>query len=430
MAFGFGFGLTRGGSTGGPFATAALDLNFLGGTLDSKVTFTRTGSVATYVNSSGYITTAGANTARFDYDPVTLASRGLLIEQSATNLVLYSDQFSNAQWSKAVATVSADQITSPDGTVNADKVVVNNGASSGTTYQTITKAASAIQYTASVYAKQGEWNSLGLYLQGGSFTNRASVIVNLATGVITTAASAAGTFTSASATITSAGSGWYRVTLTATSGTELSIQPYIYPGNNGTFPNGDGTSGIYVWGAQLETGSFATSYIPTTTATVTRGTDVAAMTGTNFSSWFNGTTGTFYAEGAPITSTPTPYSFLAEGYTGSLAGTFTIGTGGTTSQFGLDVRNATALNANEAIATTFTVGGVKRAAVAYDGTPSAALVLDGSVITATANAPASTATSLYIGCRGGSTNVWNGWVRRISFFNSKLTNAQMQTLTT
>lgn len=180
------------------------------------------------------------------------------------NLLRYSQQFNNALWSKALATVTEDVVatTAPDGTNTADKIIVNNLQNSGNAFQTLTKTETAIQYTASIYAKSAEWNSLGLYLQGGSFTNRASVIANMTAGTKNTAA-VNGTFTSASATLTSIGSGWYRISLTATTGTETSIQVYAYPANNLTFVNGDGTSGVYVWGAQLQYGSAMTPYIVT-----------------------------------------------------------------------------------------------------------------------------------------------------------------------
>lgn len=185
-----------------------------------------------------------------DTTPTTLYGR---------NLLRYSQQFNTSPWATAVATVTADQAVAPDSTTTADKVVVNNLQNSGNVYQTVTKTTSAIQYTWSVYAKVAEWNSIGVYLQGGSFTNRASVIANVSTGTIG-AAAVNGTYTNASASITSIGSGWYRIALTATTGPEASVQAFAYPGNNSTFPNGNGTNGIYVWGGQLEYGSAATAY--------------------------------------------------------------------------------------------------------------------------------------------------------------------------
>jgi hypothetical protein len=101
----------------------------------------------------------------------------LLIEEQRTNLLTHSEQFDNTAWFKTDATVTANATTSPDGMVDAEKVIPNSGVASGVVGQTVTKTASAIQYTWSVYAKAGEWNSVGVYLTGSSFNNRGAVIV-------------------------------------------------------------------------------------------------------------------------------------------------------------------------------------------------------------------------------------------------------------
>jgi hypothetical protein len=98
--------------------------------------------------------------------------------------------------------------------------------------------------------------------------------------------------------MTDVGNGWFRMTISATSpSTGINqIRPVVGPALNGTTVGytGDITKGIYVWGAQLEVGAFPTSYIKTTTASVTRNADVAVMTGTDFSDWFNATEGTIF----------------------------------------------------------------------------------------------------------------------------------------
>jgi hypothetical protein len=113
----------------------------------------------------------------------------------------------------------------------------------------------------------------------------------LSDGSVTSAAAAAGTFTNASAAAgTSVGNGWYRFALTFTSGTETSLRNRVSI-RDSVATTGDGTSGAYVWGAQLEAGAFATSYIPTTTTSLTRSADEAAVN--TLSPWFNAAEWTF-----------------------------------------------------------------------------------------------------------------------------------------
>lgn len=266
-----------------------LALDFTTASLDPRITFTRAGDTATVVNSTGLIEGVLANTPRFDYDPITLVCKGLLIEEARTNLLLNSNDFTST-WVNS-GTVTANNAISPDGTLNAAKF------EGGVSYQDVVKAASAITYTTSLYFKQGSGN-LTLRLSDGLVANYAQVVFNLATGVISTAASVLGNFTNASATISSAGGDYYRVTLTCTSNTVTTIRTrYAFTG-----------TGNYTWlyGAQLEAGAFATSYIPTTTTALTRNADVATMTGTNFSSWFNASEGTFVANFVARVSTSGP----------------------------------------------------------------------------------------------------------------------------
>jgi hypothetical protein len=180
---------------------------------------------------------------------------------SRRNLLTVPTMFDDAAWSKSSVSVTANATTAPDGTTTADKIIVSAGLNNGNVFQSVSKATSPIQYSFSAYVKQGEWNTAGIYFHdNASFANRISVVVNLITGAITAGPTAAGTFSAASGSVVDVGNGWWRVTATGTTGSETSIRGVVYPGNGGTFPNGDGTSGIFAWGAQLETGSTATAF--------------------------------------------------------------------------------------------------------------------------------------------------------------------------
>lgn len=257
-----------------------LALDFTTGVLDSRVTVTRALNTATRTNSSGLIETVNANLPRFDYDPVTLAPRGLLIEETRANVVTYSQQFNDASWIKInSATVTADAVVSPDGATNADTITLAGGY--GGVYKTTVIALGTV--TASCYFKASTANAgvtLGITDNSVDYACR----INVSTGAIQ--------FTSAglaSATVTSVGNGWYRVVITRAL---VAANPNIFT----TIPSGSSGNAYYAWGAQLEAGAFATSYIPTTTTSLTRNADVVTMTGANFSSWYNVGAGSWYIQ--------------------------------------------------------------------------------------------------------------------------------------
>lgn len=128
----------------------SLALQFLATTtLDSRITFTRASS-ATYFDSTGRMATAGNNVARFDYDPVTLLPRGLLIEELRTNFCLWSEDFTNAAWTKTGITPAANSTNAPTGTVVADTLTASGA--NGTCTQAITTT--AVAWTFSVYLKR------------------------------------------------------------------------------------------------------------------------------------------------------------------------------------------------------------------------------------------------------------------------------------
>lgn len=238
-------------------------------------------TTATRVNSSGLIESVGVNVPRIDYTNGTCPS--ILVEPQRTNLLTYSNQFENITWIKNSCTISNNSIISPDGTQNASKLVEGTANDSHHIYQ---NAASNGQNTFTFYAKQGERKFVYAYAdnvgQGKCF--------DLENGTIGANIIAAPT----NSTITSVGNGWYRCSITflITTSTALRIGACSA---NGTFSYlGNGTSGIYIYGAQLEAGFYATSYIPTVASTVTRNADVISKTG--ISSLIGQTEGTLFVD--------------------------------------------------------------------------------------------------------------------------------------
>jgi hypothetical protein len=290
--------LDKGGATD-LFGSAPLDLRFaLQKTLDPRVTFTRA-STGTYVGSDGLVQSATTNEARFDHNPTTGESLGLLVEEARTNLLLNSEDFSTT-WTNGDTTEQTNATIAPDGTTTADKLVENTVNIVHNINQNVT-VASPYTLSCSFYAKAGERSRVGIWLRGASSANRTQVTFNLSTG-LTSDLLNTGLFSGGIASMTAVGNGWYRCFVSASCAAgETQARAYFYlMDGTVTISNaaytGDGTSGIYLWGAQLEAGAFPTSYIPTTTATVTRAADVASITGSNFSSWYNQTEGTVFAD--------------------------------------------------------------------------------------------------------------------------------------
>lgn len=245
-------------------------------TLDKRITFTRTGTATRY-NSSGLIETVAANTPRFDYNPATLDKKGLLIEETKTNLFLHSEYFDKTTWSKAgLTSITRDVITSPTGNTQAEKFIEGTGTPTSPffyLYQAVTGLSVTTVYTVSLFVKAAERSYIQLRLDDNGSLNTSSQQFNLNNGTLQSTSSISGTVTSAIPTITSVGNGWYRVSLTATfsaAPTALSVKIQMMNNAPAVAYTGDGVSGLYVWGAQLEATAFPTSYIPSTNTFTTR----------------------------------------------------------------------------------------------------------------------------------------------------------------
>ena len=393
-----------------PYSGATMLLDFLNPVLDPRITFSR-GTGATRVNQSGFIETVGNDTPRFDYDPVTLAPRGLLIEEARTNLLTYSQDWTNAAWSKANITVTAAATASPDGTVNAQRLQATATAVTNNVSPSAVVAATAASF--SVYVKQGTGATTANRFALRNVTTATTLILgtlNYSTGVFTYSVGSTGV------TAINVGNGWWRLVVTATSGITSGDSLAGYVG----FVGGAQTAGdhLFAYGAQLEAGSFATSYIPTVASTVTRSADVATMTGTNFSSWYNQSEGTIVAETALIAKSAASYGIYAfdDGTTNNAYPSF----------------YSTGLQANSRVsgANVFTSSGtlspISKSAFAYKIADYASSFNGASPTTQLSGAIPSGLNRLQIGAYNGFQT--NGHIRTIAYFNTRAADFQLQAL--
>jgi hypothetical protein len=364
------------------------------------------GDISVTTSSTFGIVKAANNEPRFDHDPVTGVCKGLLIEEGRTNLYQQSEVFNDSFWTKTRSSITADATTAPDGTLTADKLLEDTTASNTHTISSaVTPPATA--HTLSVFAKKGERTWIVLRL-GGTNT-----FFNLDDGTI-----AAGSVNSP--TITNFGNGWYRCAVTSSSGTQG--QFWLATNSTTTSYTGDGTSGLFIWGAQLEAGSFPTSYIPTTTGTLARSADVCSITTAGWSNAGNDTMvaeyfvrnflpGAIVLEGSPAISWMS-VSFLAVNQQRNI------------------YRHGGASNRVDALSGTDSVSltSINKTAL----TSGEQIALNGSLSQTLLGDPtqADISTSLSIGSRGNGASVFlNGHIAAIRYYKKRLPDAKLAQLT-
>ena len=386
---------------------------------------TTTQSITNYIPA---LQTALAGVPRFDHDPVTGESLGFLIEEQRTNLVTYSEQFDNAAWTKTDSSVTTDIVVAPDGTLTGDKLIEAATTATHATSRGLDNTVS----TFSVYAKAAGRNYVTLCATNGAGTYYA-ITYDLVNGAVTQQNVGGGI--SVTYGISSVGNGWYRCwayTASLAGYRNISISSVPSPANTASIfgrdsYTGDGTSGIYLWGAQLEAGAFLTSYIPTVASQVTRSADAASMTGTNFSSWYRAGEGTLYSESSTKDGSLTPMAIKLDG--GNDQNRIQIG------------RTNTAGAALRAVVVS---GNVTQTPLLTVGTTSAGVFAKISFAYAVDNFIGCTNASLSAADTSGvvppvnrmgigidlvnSTSL-NGTLKRIAYYPKRLTNAQLQSIT-
>jgi hypothetical protein len=242
----------------------------------------------TSIGGSGTFTSwrIGYRGPRFDHDPVTLACKGLLIEEGRTNLLARSQEFNLSPWGTNNAmTVTPDATIAPDGTLTADAINFDTNILSRVIYV----AGSAVVHTFSVWLR-ADTNKTCIIATGAVGSEQLGGVVNVTTT-------------------------WQRFSVVASNWPSGTASFNVRIANNAT-----GTSGtIFAWGAQLEAGSSPTSYIPTTTGSVVRSADVCSITGGDFNNFYNQSEGAFLLKATSLMATATAgnrtfFSFTDGGY--------------------------------------------------------------------------------------------------------------------
>jgi len=360
-------------------------------------------------------TTATYQAPRFDYDPTTLAPRGLLLEGSATNLALRSDDFNTTvtdgtQWAPSGYTAGTLSTTLPDGTTgNARRISVASGSGSFRS-QAITVTANTA-YTWSFWARNN----------GGSQARYRVFNISGSANIVDYTLSGSN-YVSSIGGAGNTSSTWVRVSVSFTT-PALCTSVFVYPSSSDS-----GTVDLLVWGAQLELGSGgASSYISTVASTVQRASEVMYMDGTNFSAWWpSGQSEYSVYFAGDIARTPATTQFMWLARTGS---------GGTGISLARHfVTTASSIRANNTVndltsSLTATVGTRFRAAFAVKSGDSALHVNNGTTtasVTASDTGLATTAAQIVF---NPNSDVFQH-IASLTFWPIRLPNATLQSLIT
>lgn len=378
-------------------------------------------------NSAGLIESVASGIPRLDYytSGGTAGCPALLVEPAGTNLALQSENFLTT-WAQASLVITTG-FTSPSN--NANGTLIEADANTGRLRQTIAAITSGTTHTFSLFAKAGNLalaSGVSLTIQEGTSTNFVSGVVQsfrLDTGTLGASGTLGAGFTLTRASIENYGNGWYRCNMTVTASytpasAHITVRPTSTIVSNLPATVSGGTA--YIWGAQLETGSVATSYIPTTAGTGSRSGDLVSVSGA-VSGSIGQTAGTFYIDlsySLRSTSTATRW-FQVFGSSNN------IGLAVATSNVVRSIVNGQ----SDILSTPSTSDGVK-IAWGYDGSGVVCFV-NGTQYTLT-NGGAQIITQLnQISLDlSTTTNIGNCRLRAMALYTTRLTNDELQSLTT
>jgi len=388
------------------------------GKAQDLITFTRS-TTGTYLGSDGLLKSAAINEARIEYD-ASGNCLGLLVEEGRTNLLQYSEDFAGSYWTKGTITVSANNAIAPDGSASADKIVPNaNNDRNHIIYKDMT---SSPLDAFSLFVKPAGFDYVSLILQTSGSADAIGVQFNLLAGTVVTSQNANGI-------IQDVGNGWYRVTVTPT--TSSTFYYAVIQPNDGSAPNtsdffrstfaGNGSDGVYLWGAQFERGSFPTSYIPTSGSAVTRAADVASLAVSEF--------GYNQDQGSVVVNYDAKYNSFSTRIVELQSDTnnrMTLYIGQDNASVALFIR---ASSSNQGSPATTNVAQVGLDKVAFSvASNSANICLNGGTVGVSTSVTVPSVTSLLIG-DSNAAGYLNGHIKSVQYYPLRLSNAQLQALT-
>jgi hypothetical protein len=385
-----------------------LLLNFLSGAVDPRISYTRTGVGATRINSSGYVEAVAADTPRLNYDYVTLAPLGLKIEEARTNVFLQSNNFASASWAANRVTKPASAAITPQGLTNG--VLARPDTTSSAFHYVWQAVSSANPSTITIVAKAGGYDFLRATVNDGANNAANRITFDLTTGVVSSQTGAVSGY------VEQDQSGWFRCIFTASVDVATIFLHPMPSDTTGSF-TGDGTSGVHLWFAQCEAGATPTSPIFTTTAPLTRNADVATITGTNFSDFWQATRGGVLVRALPSTVSGTRPLVQFDDNTADNI----IALRGNTTNPELYIKATT--DQAQIDAGTIAANTAYRLAGTW-ATDNCAANLNGGVPVLDTSATIPVVTQMRLGSDG--TNYLNGHLQSIEYYNERILNSNLQ----
>lgn len=405
---GLGLGLAgfRINPAGGP--VPVLDINFrdyktFSSAIGPTASFSRA-STGTYFDETGVMRTAAVNTGRINhvYNGTSWVCKGGLIEEQRTNLLTNSEDFNHASWDQVSGrTIFTDAASAPDGNTTADRIQLTSGG---------------YFYSRKAYSTTGN-HTFSIYLRANSNT---TAFIRLSNDAGTQQATLSCSVTTV----------WQRFSVTVN---WTSNPSYWYAGiDQRSAVGGPGAScDVFAWGAQLEAGAFATSYIPTTSAAVTRSADVMQITGSDFSGFWNGTEGSFAVEYDRIGYASGAYPPINYAYkTSSPGGDVIAWTGNNNAGGGESFWVAATSFQAQIVAGSMLAAGVAGKIAACYKVNDFAATLNGAAAVTDNSGSLPTVDAMAIGRNGDGSAYGNCHIARLRYWNTRLDNGTLRVLST
>jgi hypothetical protein len=420
----------------------SLDLRFAEGknlndymTGQNLITFSRpvgtNQSPGTYVDENGIIQLSSADTPRFDHDPTTGESLGLLIEESRTNYTPDGTGFT--------VTSGNGRTVPSNGTFSSTSVDNPTGSPGSTLFTTDVVSGVTIQISGADDTLGNNGNAMSMFIKPNGITK---IFLSTYTTAgnqgayfeLTGPGSVVGVVSSLPADkcfIDAYPNGWYRLGVRSSPTARIGYRCSVWEYDGGSNPQftsvtGDGVSGFYIWGWQNELGGseFWTSVIPTSGTALTRSADVASITGSNFSSWYNQTEGAIFAQSSHnVANSPRVLSihdgttqnelaFIYNDATSKSLG-FSVAVPGTR----VDLLTAGVSSSTHKISASYALNDLRAA-------------LDNVLLPSSTSSAIPTVNAATIGARVNGNQPLNGTISRLTYFPERLPDSTLQTITT